>query len=620
MMEREALAMDTMDIGGTIPAEALKPTVADISVAIDANVSMKRTMSEWRLTLSKECQVYVIDEQYIAKRFDEVHYRYCGIDEAKEILKDNLWAVLLFKYFPVTSDDALARISEIVTSMTENIKTFLTRITLDHAGGNPMLTGMQMKTVPDSAAAFANGIYDFKENRFILRYKRIYIPQISNKIILYQDYIITWCFDFDFDPLGIDIMKTPLTDFVSMMRDFDKEQRNFCFELFWNMTHDMDDRSDPKRMQHFTEVLGYVMVPRFLQYFIMLIGAGQNGKNSLFDGCFSSHVVPKPASNSLDTIEQDRFITGTLENTSHNFFLETSPKTYTDSNMLKALTGSMYQSIEEKGETRFSGVINCKYVFAGNDQSKIKFSDTTPGFRRRINVFEIFYSWDPEHRYMTRGDYYPTDFSGDLHEIKNDISNTVVFIYLAMYGVKSATGGFSHDFRFNYNEWTDAYSDVDLDMKDFFDSVVKAEDYFAYADDVKYCDKEHLKSAFYTADGNERPYLTEELKKEGVFDYDKFSEWLMMSKPTAGADEDGNDVMIDVPNWQQYMTDHDLFISLIYLKALMARFSSMGLKPQRDFNDMFRKIYTYAYYTSEAHRESYVKCRLMNGKIRFVGK
>lgn len=607
-------------ISSSVPAESLSKTPEDIALAIDSSTSMARSMSDWRITLSKECQVYVIDEQYIAKRFDEIHYRYCGVDEAKEILKDNLWAILLYKYFPVTNDESLDRISEIVGYMTENIKTFLTRISLDQAGSNPMLTGMKMKTVPDSAAAFANGIYDFKENRFILKYDRIYIPQISNKIILYSGYIITWCFDFDFQPLPINVMDMKLPDFIETMRTLNKTQRNYCFELFWNMTHDMDDKGSEKRMQHFSEVMGYVMVPRFLQYFVMLIGAGQNGKNSMFDGCFSSHVVPKPVSNSLDTIETDRFITGTLENACHNIFLETSPKTYTDSNMLKALTGSMYQTIEEKGETRFSGVINCKYVFAGNDQSKIKFSDTTPGFRRRINVFEIFYSWDPEHRYMAHGDYYMTDFSGDLHEIKNDVANTVMFIYLAMFGVKSATAGFTKDFRFTYNEWTDAYSDVDLDMKDFFDSVIQAEDYFTFANDLRYCDKEHLKSAFFVVDGNTRPYMTQEIKEEGVFDYDGFVTWSKQSKSVPGTDEDGNDVQVEVPNWQSYMSSHDMFISLIYLKSLMARYSSAGAKPQRDFNDMFKRIYAYAYYTSEAHREAYVKCRLINGKIRFVGK
>jgi hypothetical protein len=114
--------------------------------------------------------------------------------------------------------------------------------------------------------------------------------------------------------------------------------------------------------------------------------------------------------------------------------------------------------------------------------------------------------------------------------------------------------------------------------------------------------------------------MTQEIKEEGVFDYDGFVTWSKQSKSVPGTDEDGNDVQVEVPNWQSYMSSHDMFISLIYLKSLMARYSSAGAKPQRDFNDMFKRIYAYAYYTSEAHREAYVKCRLINGKIRFVGK
>ena len=152
----------------------------------------------------------------------------------------------------------------------------------------------------------------------------------------------------------------------------------------------------------------------------MLIGAGQNGKNSLFDGCFTNRVVPIPASNDLESIENDRFITGALENKAHNIFLEstTVAKTYAESKVIKALTGSMYQTVESKGIQKYSGIINCKYIFAANDQDKLKFGDTTVGFRRRINMFEIFYQWDKEKRFLSRGDYYDTTFSDSLSELK----------------------------------------------------------------------------------------------------------------------------------------------------------------------------------------------------------
>ena len=121
-------------------------------------------------------------------------------------------------------------------------------------------------------------------------------------------------------------------------------------------------------------------------------------------------------------IETDKFMSGALENRAHNIYLETSQKTKEfDSQVLKNITGSMYQTIECKGIQKYSSIINCKHVFAANDQAKLKFSDTTHGFRRRINVYEIWYRWDSQKRYLKRGDYYETSFSDSLKEIKSDI-------------------------------------------------------------------------------------------------------------------------------------------------------------------------------------------------------
>lgn len=588
----------------------------EIITSISTDTSLSRTIADWRPILTKECQVYVIGEQYIAKRFDQVHYKYMGQEEAREILVDNLYAILLYKYFPKTTDDVLSRIDDVVKGIAKNIKSFLTKITLDTS--SILGDGMQMKRVPNSAVAFANGIYDFVENKFITKYERIFIPAINNTIILYGEYIIQWCFNFEFEPLPIDINETSFTEFLQLMKDLDKDNKNYCYELFYNMTHDIDHKVNVKRMQHLSEVLGYTLIPQFLQYFVMLIGSGQNGKNSLFDGCFSARVVPKPVSNSIESIEKDRFITESLEHACHNIFLETVAKTYTDSNMLKALTGSMYQTVEGKGVGKYAGVINCKYIFAGNDQSKIKFSDSTIGFRRRINIFEIYYSWDSEHRFMHYGDYYRTDFSGDLHEIKDDVLNTIVYIYLGMYGIKSATQNFTKDFKFSFNEWTDAYSDVDLNMKDFFNNMLQPEEYFKFLNDTRYLDLEHLKSALYSEEP-ERLYASTGMKDQRVFNWDDMLKFLNGTSKQHITNEFGDDIEIDMPNYELYMKDHDLYISLIYLKAIMSRFGDTG-KSQRDFNDMFKKIYPYAHIIPLSHREQYVKVRMIAGKVRFVDK
>lgn len=598
------------------PTDPVKRLPDTITSSIESSTSMNRSITEWRPILSKECQVYVIDQQYIAKRFDQVHYKYMGVDEAKEILTDNLYAILLYKYFPKIDDEALNRIDEIVRSLTRNIKTFLTKISFE--GSESYLKGLAIKRVPNSAVAFANGIFDFIKNEFIVKYEKIYIPAINNTIILYNNYIIEWNFDFDFEPLPIKITETSFKEFVSIMKSLNKENRNYCWELFYNMTHDAVHRPSFTRMTHLAQILGYTLFPQFLQYFILLIGSGQNGKNSLFDGCFSSKVVPKPVSNSIESIEKDKFITGSLENACHNIFLETSPKTYTDSNMLKALTGSMYQTIENKGIGKYSGIINCKYIFAGNDQRNIKFSDTTTGFRRRINIFEIYYSWDSEHRFMKHGDYYQTDFSGDLHEIKEDITNTICYIYLGMYGILSATKNFTSDFKFSYNEWTDAYSDIDAGMKEYFNDIILPEDYFSIWGNRHILDENHLKIAFFDDRGTTRLYLTHFMKgKTGTGDFDTCVKYFIDSTEYPIIDTDGNESSIVEPNMQQYFKDKDAYVSLVYLRALFMK-NTAFMGSQREFNDMFKKIYPNASYMLCAQRENYVRIRLVNNKIRFV--
>ena len=67
--------------------------------------------------------------------------------------------------------------------------------------------------------------------------------------------------------------------------------------------------------------------------------------------------------------------------------------------MLKALTGSMYQTIQHKGIDEYSGILNTKHVWAANDQDKLKFGDTIIGFRRRINIFETWFRWDSKNKY-----------------------------------------------------------------------------------------------------------------------------------------------------------------------------------------------------------------------------
>lgn len=611
----QATELKNLLLGGS-GHDLLKRKPDEITSTIDSGIAMDRSMSDWRQILTKECQVYVYEQQYLGKRFDQVHYKYMGVDEAKEVLIDNLYAILLYKYFPKINDEIYNKIDAIVKAMSRNIKTFLTRISFMDENGS--FQGLKMQRIPNSAVAFANGVFDFKENRFIQKYEKIYVPGINNTIILYPTYIIEWNFDFDFEPLPINIMDTPFEEFVDLMKTLDLSQKNYCWELFYNMSHDINNRLDYNRMIHLSEILGYTLIPQFLQYFVLLIGSGQNGKNSLFDGCFSAKVTPRPVANSIESIENDRFITASLENACHNIFLETSAKTYTDSNMLKALTGSMFQTIENKGVNKYAGVINCKYVFAGNDQSKIKFSDTTMGFRRRINIFEIYYAWDAEHRFMKYGDYYATDFSGDLRELKSDITNTICYIYLGMYGILSATRRFTRDFKFNHNEWTDAYSDIDVGLKEFFNEIIEPEQYFSIWGDTRVLDDEHQKSAFYADNGRTRIYSLDALKPNGVFGFEQAVRYFKGTTKMVVVGADMEEDTIDESNVRLFFADKDFYVSLIYLRSLAMKLTKVQIGSQREFNDNFKKIFPGASYYACSKRELYVRMRLIGNKLRFV--
>lgn len=433
----------------------------DVKNKIDASTYLALPLHRWNELLSKECQVYVCDGGYIGKCFNEINYHFCSVDEAKEIVTDNLYALLRFKYFPTQTDEVMDRISKIVSAFTANLKSTLINVSFDLS--SPFI---HVNYIPDYCIAFQNGVYNFKDNCWLFKYDIVEMKSIGNRIYSYDtNYMIMWYMNYDFEPLPINIMDISYNDFVNIMKELCETSRNYCFELCYNIAHDNESKFSILRFQHLCEILGYTCLQSFSQYFVMLIGSGQNGKNSLFDGCFTNRLVPKPAANDLDSIETDRFITGSLENKAHNIFLETSAKTYKESRMLKALTGSMNQTIESKGVSKYSGIINCKYIFAGNDQDSIKFSDNTVGFRRRINIFEIFYRWDSKKDFLKQGDFYDTTFSNSLKELKDDITNNTLFIYMAMMGICSGTNKFSENFAFTFNGWKKHYSDVDDELK-----------------------------------------------------------------------------------------------------------------------------------------------------------
>ena len=72
-------------------------TVQDLIENVDTQALLARPLSDWRPILARECQVYVFGENYLAKRFDQINYKFCEKNEAKDVLIDNLYALLRYK-------------------------------------------------------------------------------------------------------------------------------------------------------------------------------------------------------------------------------------------------------------------------------------------------------------------------------------------------------------------------------------------------------------------------------------------------------------------------------------------------------------------------------------------
>lgn len=563
--------------------------IDDLTKKLDTTALLETSLTDWRPILAQECQVYVMGENYIAKRFDAINYKFCEKTEAKEVLIDNLYALLRYKYFPKSSEEIDERIQKIVQSFTINLKSTLKKVSFDDD-----VIAEKVSMLPDYCMPFRNGVYDFLHNKWLFKYEIIKMKKINNVIYLYDPkWIITWYMDFDFEPLPIDITHNSLTEVIKMFKNISKskKERNFCFELMYNISHDMNDVYSEKRFKHLCEILGYTVLQSFCQAFVLLIGSGQNGKNSLFDGCFTSKVRPTPAANDLDAIENDRFVTGSLINKAHNIFLETSAKTYTESKMLKALTGSPYQTIESKGVSKYSGFINCKYIFAGNDQEKIKFSDSTIGFRRRINVFETWYKWDAQKRFLKRGDYYDTTFSDDLRELKSDLSNTIAYIYFAMFGLMSATKCFTQTFKFTENDWRLSYTDVDMDLKEKIEKVnpVSIVKYIKRANinDVKYL--------FYDINKT-KLYESSTLKELGYFGFDDLIKFLE-----------------DDETFTSYFANNDVYMSIRSLQIICGDLTSPTA-----FTQAVKKLYSLNSLQMLAANKPYVKCTFVGKRLKIV--
>lgn len=576
----------------SIIQQKINSKLQQIDNSINNSVYADYAYVDWHPLLAKECQVYVYNENYLAKRFDQINFQFCSKETAKEILVDNLYALLRYKYFTKRTDEIEKRIGDIVKSFVANLKTTLIKVSFDRD-----TECNYVQFLPDGCIAFRNGVYDFKKDQWLFTYTKIKINNLNSTIYLYdQNYIINWFINLDFVPVGIDINNFNTKELIDFLKDFDKVSKNYCFELMYNIAHDYDHKFQEERFEHLCQILGYLCLQSFSQYFVMLIGTGQNGKNSLIDGCFTSRVIPQPAANDMESIEDDKFVGSSLENRAHNIYLETTPDIKTKSKNLKALTGSMYQQVEEKGITKHATIINCKYLWAGNDQDKIKFGDTTVGFRRRINLFETWYKWDAKKRFLKAGDYYDTTFSDDLSEIKEDISNTIIFIYLAIYGIKLGTDNYTHSFKFKKNDWKLQYTDINIDLKEKIEDVTIPLIAHWLSNPRN---RESGKILLY--DLSDKPlYESFTLKENGIIinNYDEFLNKFMKNDEVT----------------MNYFVEYDVYMSVRGLQEIMKDVSAATT-----FSQNLKKIYGINTFVYKNGNRPYVKVRFTGNKLKIVG-
>lgn len=609
----------------TVPFEATPMTVDDQTALIDSQAAMNRSMTEWQNLLAPECGVYNTKYGFLVKEYDSVIYEYIGRDdkEAANRAKHNLVALLRYKYFKNLDDAAQEQIDKIVTWFTKNIYNNICYMTID--GKDTVRNSMSLETLPPYCVAFANGVYDFKNNKFLLKYERIRIPAITNTMILYPKYCIMWCFNYDFEPLPIDINTVPFASFCDGLRGLAPDKSNLAWQLFSNMTHDAAHVSTERRRLHLAEILGYITMTPFVQSFVVLIGSGQNGKNSLLDGACTHYLLPAAGQESIDSIEEDKFIGGTLRGLSHNICLETEPGVKKTSDQLKKLTGSNEYAIEEKGKTKTTIPMNCKFVFSANNRENIKFSDQTQGFLRRCNLYELYYKWDHDHNFMKYNpDYYACDLMPQ--DLMQNSNNNRIFVYLAMYGIKSATKNFTQGFNFTYNDWSSAYVDSNDELESFFETEFTPETLFRFWGDVSLQITNKMQDfAFYiqesTALSGWSKLANCDLVRQtyGKLTWSDLAPKLRQYETITDYDQDGNEMQIREMNGVHLFEQTDLFISLEYLRAIVKLLKPQILQEGRMFSDDFRK--TMRVVTPRiANNKAYARARLINGKVRFINE
>lgn len=595
--------------------------------SVDSNALMERSNVEWIKLLAKDCGVYHTKYGYIVKSFSDVCYRYIGADDnqAKDEAKANIVALLRQKYFTACNDKIEEKISEIAKVFCSNIRNNVWELKIGETAVSNR--DFVLKRVPATCVAFRNGIFDFAKNSWLCKFRRIPSQLTNSELVDYSEYVVQWYFKYDFEPYDFSIMDTTFDEFCDKMRAEAPSDDNLTWQLFWNMSHDQDDYISKERMEHLAQIMGYTIYAPHAQAFVILVGQGSNGKNSLYDNAFTHWVEPVPKQADIDEIESDKFIGGTLMGVSHNISLETSPGTRRKSDVLKKLTGAEEFTAEDKGKRKVTTEMNVKFIFSTNNQDDLKFSDTSKGFQRRANLMELYYTWDGRGTYLRRGgkDFYNCRF--DPAKFKNCPNNNKLFVYLGMYGIKMCTNNFqSTNFEFTHNDWSARYEDKNSSLEGYFNgmsieafcrAIRNYEKYSGYG-----CDDRTLSAGICIIDKKTK-IITPLIKEPNfatqyeIHDWHDYAPRLGSKSVVTAIDDDENEYEYEEYLFEDMCNKYDMCICTDILRAMYLYRANLENDDMEHFDTEFKRVFRFRNYLRGVRDRKYVKIRIKGDTIAF---
>ncbi len=196
-----------------------------------------------------------------------------------------------------------------------------------------------------------------------------------------------------------------------------------------------------------------------------------------------------------------------------------------------------------------------------------------------------------------------------------------MYIYLGMYGIKTATADFTKDFKFSFNEWSDAYTDADTRIKALFIETLRPSDYAYWYSEPTFMNPTLKQKAFFDIAGKQQLFRTDALHALGVFNDVDMAKYFNSTTVTTIADNDGYERDIEENNFEVFLQSHDVSVSISFLCAIANKYLQTTTSAS-DFKDTFKKLFPSAQisvFGTGMNREYYVKMRLSTGnKVIFI--